>query len=362
MKFKAFLSYYFKLDYCYTKLKTLILLFKPKGMTYLDTQIEFTKCVLYKSDNLEEIVKEGQWFTIKCKQLFDSSVFKTVVKEAKIDDLIGFKAETDCFTNIRLKMGYYNSQISRVLHKAISQMRLNELSRISFELDPEILDESFKNKKDVRQKEKIYLDINFEINLIEIEAFNENYVDQSLVFNLNEHQLFEISSEHKKDANDLYQKNLFLTAFQRYHKSIAYLIIAEQVYNGKEIEKKTCDGLKTIDEINEKNSLEESQDNFKNKLFELKSQIYCNLAACQMKSENYNMVIINCTKCLEISHKKNVKALFRRAQAYTFMNDWDYAIADLKLALSVDPSNEELKQNLLKAESLKKKVQSNSVK
>ena len=100
-----------------------------------NSQFEFTKCVLSEGDNTEQVVTEGQWFTIKCKRLFDSACFKTLFEYPNVDLIIGFKTEKDSFTNVRLRLGYFNSQISFILHKAICQMRLNELARISFELD-----------------------------------------------------------------------------------------------------------------------------------------------------------------------------------------------------------------------------------
>ncbi len=50
---------------------------------------------------------------------------------------------------------------------------------------------------------------------------------------------------------------------------------------------------------------------------------------------------------------KNVKALFRRGQAYSRMNDFDKAKADFTEASQVAPDNKEVKQEL---EMLKKKI------
>lgn len=74
---------------------------------------------------------------------------------------------------------------------------------------------------------------------------------------------------------------------------------------------------------------------------------------CQLKNNNYEMTIINCTKCLEID-KLNLKALFRRAQARTGKNDYDEALADYNLALKLDPNNNEIKQRISHVEHLKK--------
>ena len=135
------------------------------------------------------------------------------------------------------------------------------------------------------------------------------------------------SNEHKLEANELFKNSLYLTAFQRYHKSISYLIIAEQY---------ECE----ID------------------LKKMKSQLYSNFAACQIKSGNYKMAIINCTKCLEIDNN-NVKALFRRATAYAGIKEYELAINDCQTAISNDPNNVDVKKKLNQVENLQKQYNQN---
>ncbi|WOG85978.1 hypothetical protein DCAR_0105171 [Daucus carota subsp. sativus] len=59
-----------------------------------------------------------------------------------------------------------------------------------------------------------------------------------------------------------------------------------------------------------------------------------------------------CTKVLEID-SKNVKALYRRAQAYINLVDLDLAEFDIKKALEIDPANRDVK---LEYKVLKEKV------
>lgn len=63
-----------------------------------------------------------------------------------------------------------------------------------------------------------------------------------------------------------------------------------------------------------------------------------NNAACKLKLKEYKEAAKLCSKVLEID-SKNVKALYRRAQAYIQLVDLDLAELDIKKALEIDPDN-----------------------
>ena len=69
-------------------------------------------------------------------------------------------------------------------------------------------------------------------------------------------------------------------------------------------------------------------------------KIICNLnnAACKLKLKDYKQSVKLCTKVLD-ADSKNVKALYRRAQAYIQLVDLDLAELDIKKALEIDPDN-----------------------
>ena len=69
-------------------------------------------------------------------------------------------------------------------------------------------------------------------------------------------------------------------------------------------------------------------------------KISCNLnnAACKLKLRDYKQAVKLCTKVLD-ADGKNVKALYRRAQAYIQLVDLDLAEMDIKKALEIDPDN-----------------------
>ncbi|KAH7277622.1 hypothetical protein KP509_39G059500 [Ceratopteris richardii] len=74
----------------------------------------------------------------------------------------------------------------------------------------------------------------------------------------------------------------------------------------------------------------------------LKVSCYLNDAACKLKLKDFKEAVKLCTKVLELE-SCNVKALYRRAQAYIETADLDLAEVDIKKALEVDPTNRDVK-------------------
>ncbi|XP_065667504.1 uncharacterized protein LOC136087843 [Hydra vulgaris] len=91
---------------------------------------------------------------------------------------------------------------------------------------------------------------------------------------------------------------------------------------------------------------------FEEEVRKLKVTCYSNLAACQLKLKQYDRVIINCNKGLELE-PDNVKCLYRRATAHLSCEDIDNAEKDVKKLILLEPNNMAFRQLL---SSLKIKV------
>ncbi len=142
--------------------------------------------------------------------------------------------------------------------------------------------------------------------------------------------MFSLAKNHKIEANEIIKSNLFITAFYRYQTAIRYLIIAQQLDKSEHDHEKR--------EQNEESKLNEEN---KNKIFELKSILYLNITACQLKfPNNSHNVFKNSTKCLEID-AHNIKALYRRALGYTEINELDLGFEDLQQALKIESKNKD---------------------
>ncbi|RZC50360.1 hypothetical protein C5167_018788 [Papaver somniferum] len=77
-----------------------------------------------------------------------------------------------------------------------------------------------------------------------------------------------------------------------------------------------------------------------------------NNASCKIKLKEFREAAALCTKVLKLE-PSNIKALFRRAQAYMETIDLDLAELDLKKALEIDPDNREVTTQLLRLKNLR---------
>jgi len=79
---------------------------------------------------------------------------------------------------------------------------------------------------------------------------------------------------------------------------------------------------------------------------------HLNLAAVFLKTKDYKGAMENSTKALAID-PNNVKGLWRRGTAHTYLGDLDVAKVDLEAALQLDPENKAVKASYAQ---LKKKI------
>jgi tetratricopeptide (TPR) repeat protein len=275
--------------------------------------IKFTKNIIsqeseFKREYIRKYPREGDLCIIFCKNLTSLSLDVTQV---------GLELDT----NITIKIGVFTTEISRILQIAIQTAKLGELFEVSFELNEDLAYNRFSNSS-----KKITVDLKFQIKLIEISYFEKP------IFKYDLSDMLTSAKLHKNDATELFKANNVLTAFYRYKKSFDYLTIAEQSTQYGETDEKKQIGM-------------------------LKSQVYNNMAACQLKylSDNYEHVIKNCTKCLEYDHN-NSKALYRRSMAYIEEKRYDRATNDLERALKIEPGNNLFKEKIAIIEQLKLKA------
>ncbi|XP_027334320.1 peptidyl-prolyl cis-trans isomerase FKBP62-like [Abrus precatorius] len=157
----------------------------------------------------------------------------------------------------------------------------------------------------------------FEVELVSFEKEKESW-DLN-----NTQEKLEVASKKKEEGNVLFKAGKYARASKRYEKAVKYI---EYDSSFNEEEKKQARTLK----------------------------VACNLnnAACKLKLKDYKDAEKLCTKVLELE-STNVKALYRRAQAYMELADLDLAEFDIKKALEIDPDNRDVK---LEYKTLKEKV------
>ncbi|XP_059632083.1 peptidyl-prolyl cis-trans isomerase FKBP62-like [Cornus florida] len=150
-----------------------------------------------------------------------------------------------------------------------------------------------------------------------------SFVKEKESWDMNTQEKIEAAGKKKEEGNALFKSGKYERASKRYEKAVNFI---EYDSSFSEEEKQQAKVLK----------------------------VTCNLntAACKLKLKDYKQAEKLCTKVLEID-SRNVKALYRRAQAYIQLVDLDLAELDIKKALEIDPNNKDVK---IEYKNLKEKV------
>ncbi|KAJ3681216.1 hypothetical protein LUZ60_015705 [Juncus effusus] len=199
------------------------------------------------------------------------------------------------------------------LDKAVMSMKKGEIAQIT--IPPLHAFGSSESKQDLAVVPPDSTVI-YEVELV-------SFVKDKESWDLNNAEKIEAAGKKKEDGNALFKSGKYERASKRYEKAAKFI---EYESSFSDEEKKQSKALK----------------------------ISCNLnnAACKLKLKDYKQAEKLCTKVLELE-STNVKALFRRAQAYSNLADFDLAEIDIKKALEIDPDNKDVK---LEYKKLKEKV------
>ncbi|KAH9305118.1 hypothetical protein KI387_009522, partial [Taxus chinensis] len=140
-----------------------------------------------------------------------------------------------------------------------------------------------------------------------------SFVKEKESWDMKTPEKIEAAAKKKEEGNALFKIGKYWRASKKYEKAAKFI---EFDSSFSEEEKKQAKPLK----------------------------VTCNLnnAACKLKLKDYKQALTLCTKVLEIE-SQNVKALYRRAQAYIQTADLELAENDIKKALEIDPNNRDVK-------------------
>ncbi|XP_024404088.1 peptidyl-prolyl cis-trans isomerase FKBP62 isoform X2 [Physcomitrium patens] len=146
----------------------------------------------------------------------------------------------------------------------------------------------------------------YEIELVE-------FIKEKESWELEVPEKLELAAKKKEDGNALFKAGNYARASKRYEKAVKLIEYDSSFDDAQKKQAKT-----------------------------LKVSCNLNMAACKLKLKDYREVVKLTTKVLELE-SSNVKALYRRVQAYIELLDLDYAETDIKKALDIDPQNREVK-------------------
>ncbi|PON33449.1 Peptidyl-prolyl cis-trans isomerase, FKBP-type [Parasponia andersonii] len=204
-------------------------------------------------------------------------------------------------------------QVIDGLDRAVKNMKKGEVALVT--IHPEYGFGSSESPQDlvvVPANSTIY----YEVELL-------SFVKEKESWDMNTQEKIEAARKKKEEGNALFKAGKYERASRRYEKAVKFI---EYDSSFGDEEKQQAKVLK----------------------------ITCNLnsAACKLKLKDYKQAEKLCTKVLELDNR-NVKALYRRAQAYIQLVDLDLAEMDIKKALEIDPNNRDVK---LEYKVLKEKV------
>ncbi|KAL0417989.1 UNVERIFIED_CONTAM: Peptidyl-prolyl cis-trans isomerase FKBP62 [Sesamum radiatum] len=258
---------------------------------------------------VKKILKEGEGYerpnegaVVKLKligKLQDGTVFFKKGHGDDENDLFEFKIDEE--------------QVTEGLDRAVKTMKKGEAALLT--IAPEYAFGSSESQQELARvppNSTVYYDVEL-----------VSFVKEKESWDMDTAEKIEAAGKKKEEGNVLFKAGKYIRASKRYEKAAKYI---EYDTSFSEEEKKQSKALKVTCNLND--------------------------AACKLKLKDYKQAEKLCTKVLELE-STNVKALYRRAQAYMNMTDLDLAEFDIKKALELDPDNREVK---LGYKALKEKV------
>lgn len=284
----------------------------PNATLSINLELVSWKTVSNVTDDkkvIKKILKEGEGYekpnegaVVKVKivaKLGDGTIFFKMGHDGNEDDLFEFKTDEE--------------QVIEGLDRTVMTMKKGEIASVI--IAPEYAFGSSESKQElavVPANSTVF----YEVELV-------SFLKEKESWDMNTEEKIEAAGKKKEEGNALFKAGKYVRASKRYEKAAKYI---EYDTSFSEEQKKQSKALK----------------------------ITCNLnnAACKLKLKDYKQAEKLCTKVLELE-STNVKALYRRAQAFMNMADLDLAEFDIKKALEIDPNNRDVK---LEHKALKEKM------
>ncbi|KAK4747182.1 hypothetical protein SAY87_026219 [Trapa incisa] len=288
---------------------------------------------------IKKILKEGEGYerpnegaVVKVKligKLEDGTVF---IKKGHEDELFEFKTDEE--------------QVIDGLDKSVMKMKKGEVALLT--ISPEYAFGSSGSKHDlalIPPNSTVY----YEVEMVSFDKEKESW-------DMNTPEKIDSAGKKKEEGNALFKVGKYERASKRYEKAVKY-IEYDSTFN--EEEKKQAKALKAACNLNNaacKLKLKEYKqaENLCTKVHFLSCnrKLWCFWFSSRVSSFCMIYYAMYVCQVLELDGK-NVKALYRRAQAYIHLVDLDLAELDIKKALEIDPENREVK---LEYKVLKEKV------
>ncbi|XP_051216656.1 peptidyl-prolyl cis-trans isomerase FKBP62 [Lolium perenne] len=273
----------------------------PNATLHIDLELVSWKTVTLIGDNkriLKKVLKDGEGY----ERPNDGAVVRVRLVGKLEDGTVFIKKGHEDGEPFEFKTD--EEQVIDGLDKTVITMKKGEVALVK--IPPELAFGSTETKGElavVPPNSTVF----YEVELVSFEKEKESWDLKS------NPEKIEAAAKKKEEGNVWFKMGKYAKASKRYEKAAKYI---EYDSSYSEDEKKQSKALKISINLND--------------------------AACKLKLKDYKEAVKLCTKVLELE-STNVKALYRRAQAYTALVDLELAELDIKKALEIDPDNREVK-------------------
>ncbi|CAA0809064.1 Peptidyl-prolyl cis-trans isomerase FKBP65 [Striga hermonthica] len=246
----------------------------------------------------KKVLKEGEGNITANDGALVTIRYKAMLEDGTVFDRKGFDGEQP------LQFITDEEQVIAGLDRAVSTMKKNEFALVT------ISPEYGYGSNDVKPPDLPMIQPSTTI-IYEVQMLD--FIREKAPWELSAPERIETAGRMKEEGNQLFKSGKYKRALKKYEKAVDY---ASQDGNFTDEDEKILKPLRV--------------------------SCWLNCAACCLKQNNFVETISLCSKILDIE-SCNVKALYRRAQAYIGVSELISAEADIKKALEVDPQEREVK-------------------
>ncbi|XP_059279447.1 70 kDa peptidyl-prolyl isomerase-like isoform X2 [Lycium ferocissimum] len=272
----------------------------PSSILSIDLELVSFKPVINVTGDLgvlKKILKEGEGALTANEGASVTIRYTATLEDGTLFEKRGFDGED------ALKFITDEEQVITGLDQAVTTMKKGERAIVT--VKPDYGFGSTEVKRDLAMVPPCSTII-FEVEMLE-------FAKEKDTREMNKHERIEVAQRKKDEGNLLFKDGKYQRAMKKYEKAVDY--------------------------INEDEPFEDDDQRI---VKSFRVSCWLNSAACCLKRNEFQEAIKHCSKVLEVE-SCNVKALYRRAQAFMETADLHLAELDIKKALEIDPENREVK-------------------
>ncbi|XP_071710598.1 70 kDa peptidyl-prolyl isomerase-like isoform X3 [Rutidosis leptorrhynchoides] len=272
----------------------------PNSVLRVDLELLSFKTVIDITNDLKvvkKIVREGEGALTADEGSFVTIRYRAMLEDGTVYERKGYDGESS------LNFITDEEQVITGLDRAVATMKKGEQAIVTI------------NHEYGYGNEEVKCDLSvippFSSLIYEVEMID--FVKEKAAWEMDNHEKIEAATKKKEEGNVLFKNGKYRRAAKKYDKAVDYL-----------------------------NEEGQFGDDDKKVVKSLRVTCWLNGAACSLKLNDCKEAIKLCSMVLD-AESYNVKALYRRAQAYMESYDLQLAELDIKKALEADPQNREVK-------------------